>query len=172
MPGVQPGLDNNVVEQHVLNRPFLADEETHAAVRVPDHQVLEDTVADGVHTVAEPDAGRPRRQRAIGDRDILADAGPSAVDTGDADRIIAAEQLAVGDVYVPARLEVDAVVVRDDRVVEHLNAVDAPPGKLGVRIDKPDDIAAAGVPENIEHDAPVAAAPQDQALAFATPSVK
>ena len=52
VPGVQTGLNDNVVEQHVLKGPLLANEQTQPAVRVAYHQVLEDAVADGVHAVA------------------------------------------------------------------------------------------------------------------------
>ena len=107
------------------------DKQADPAVRFANNKILEYAVSDGVHAVAEADSSRAGRHCAVGYRNVFAEAGIAAVNAGYADSIVAADQLAVGYVYVTACLEVEAVVIGNDGIIYHLYTVDVNVNTIG-----------------------------------------
>jgi len=126
-PHVTPeaAIDGHIAKGDVGDGALVAVLDAEATVGGGDDAVVEEDVADAVHVLgADFDGTGAAGHGAVGDNDVVAGAVFLELATVfQADAVVAAGDMAVGDAHVAAVVEVDAVAVADFQVVEQGDAV-------------------------------------------------
>ena len=122
----QFGLDHQIVEDHVFNRTLIPQLQGDGTVRVADHAVFNQNIAEkSLAFTAELDGGAGRGEGAVGHGDIFARAilhGSGGVFKYNA--IVSAFDMAVGDPHVLAVVRIDAVAIGHAHGIQNADPVD------------------------------------------------